>query len=218
MGNHITVVLLHVVGPCRTAAGDLRDGTVTGGKSLNELTTLFHDGEVCREVRIEDFIDSESSESRIDLTGGDRTSREVECFTEGDTHCRGDLHNHMLMGIIDRTDQILSLILLVDGTDRTVSGTLAAFDTGAVVERQRCCRGHECLVSTTDELKGKYSLLLLTDLYTSSALDTLGGVKDERGGRCIFRQIHDPSVRRAAAAPRTRQRNAAVHRCRYGHR
>ncbi|MPM58659.1 hypothetical protein SDC9_105491 [bioreactor metagenome] len=131
-------------------------------------------------------LDSKPAKRGIDFLGGYGSCRKTEGFGQAYTNRGSDLYDNLLLGIGGRREERCNLILLIDGSNWAVSGTLAAAYTGAVFELEHGGGSHTGLIPPSDELKGEDTLQVLTDLYTASALDALLRLQDDGSRRGVL--------------------------------
>ena len=178
VGDHVVVVLLHVIDPSGATGGDQRNIAALG-KAGDELGALFHDRKVGGKVGIKDRLEAQAAKGRIDLLGDDRTGFKPELFTKSDTNGRCNLNYRMDIRITQAIPHLDSIVALVDGANRTVGRTLATLDTGAVSQRDICSGGNAPLLATTQELACPDILHVLADLDAAATANALVGVEGD---------------------------------------
>ena len=85
MRQAITVVLLDVADPARTARGHHRQHPAML-QAVEEFRAFLHDREVGAEVRVEDLVKAEEVQRRDHLARDDGAGLHAEGIAEGDAH------------------------------------------------------------------------------------------------------------------------------------
>ena len=183
-------VLLHPVSPRGAAGGDERE-LAARREALDELRAFLHDGDVGGEVRIEHLVEAETAQRRLDLTGRKLAGLHAEIFAESDTHGRSDLNETDLLFVTESVPDLGGLVILVNRTDRAVSGALTALDAGRLGELDVGRRGHNRLFAAPDEFKRPHVLHLLAHFSAAAALDALVGIQNERRRGSVVLAVND---------------------------
>ncbi len=145
---------------------------------MYKFGSLFHDGEVCRKVGVENRIGTEHPQSGVNLAGHQGSGLKAEGFADGDTDRRGHLNHHVFGFVTDCGENVFSLVLLIDGTDRTVGRTLAALDAWAFVQQCAAGRLNDSFITPVNEFQGPDALHLLAHLNTATTVDALPGIQN----------------------------------------
>ena len=175
---------LHVTDPARTAArehGELLRFPVL--KLLQELRSLLHDGEVCREIRVEDIVEAHDPEGRRQALHRRLLRREAEFLAPGGTDGRCDLRDHDLLRILQGLQHPIRVVPLPERTHRTMGDALSAESTPGVLQTIHIPHIHRGLRAGVHHVPDMGVLDLVADLDTAHALDALVIFPDQ--GKCL---------------------------------
>ena len=89
---------------------------------------LFHNGQVCGKVGIKHLVKAESAQCRSHFPLNICTDRHTECLAERRADRRCGMHNHELIGVIDRFQNLVGIVFFNDCARRAVYDALSAGD------------------------------------------------------------------------------------------
>ena len=133
---------------------------------------FFHDREVGAEVRVEDAVEAEALQGGDHLSRDDGAGRQMEFVAQGDAHGGRDLHDDVLLRILQGVEDALRIVFFRDRSRRTDEAALAAEDAvgrfqGAVVGGR-----DGDLVASAFEVQGLDALYVFAGADAAAAFDT----------------------------------------------
>ena len=102
--------------------------------SVEEFGCLFHDGEVGGEVHVVDAVEAEALDSGDHLAFNVGAGLVAEAFAEGSSDRRSGADSDVLCRVGDGVENLLRVVLLVEGADRAGDDTLTTADTAGLSE------------------------------------------------------------------------------------
>lgn len=172
------IILLYEVYPARRAARNHRERSAVLN-SVDKLGTLLHNGNVRREVYIEDLIEAEHFESRNHLTFDVCSDGITEFFAETYSDCGRGSHDDVFARVCYCSRDFVYIVFFAERAGRAYGYTLSAGNARSVVKghfERACYGGIEASVVWADN---GYLLAVLTDRYASAAENTLAVIPDE---------------------------------------
>ena len=154
-------------------------------QSRQQLRSLFENREIGREIRVENGAEADATQRRDHLARDQRAGRITEALAQRRANGRRRLHDHVVVGLVERAPNVLDLILFRDGAHRAHGGALAALHAGdraqVVIERRA---NHRLETAVLWEQRAD---VLRLHAYTdaTAALDALAAVADQRGRRGV---------------------------------
>jgi len=186
--QQLRMLVLHIADPARRAAGQLRELAALGD-TADEFIAFLHDREVGAEVGVIDAVEADSAQRRCHLAGDSGADRHAELFAQGSTDGRSGLYDHELVGIIQRHDDIVDVLALMQSADRAVQNALAALHAVDVREAAVVDRTDDGLEAAVDVAENAQSLDLLAGIDAASAQHALRGVADNAPAHGIKRRL-----------------------------
>ena len=178
---HILGILaLHEADPAGAAGSEHGPCVISlVGETLNELTALFHDGQVSGEIGVEDVVEAQTAQRGNHAAGGSLFLGQAQMLGPGGTDGRSHLHDGGQLRILHAGVDTLQIVTGAQRTHGTMGDTLAA--EGAVrlpqgsVERN----AHGGAAAGAHHVPDMHALDLVTDLDAAHALDALALVADQ---------------------------------------
>jgi hypothetical protein len=189
--EHVGVEMLHVVDPSWRAAGEHRKGYLLAVEecllqACEQLGTLFHDGQVGGEVRVEHGIEAEPPERGDHLSGHQGAGLVVELLTESAADRGRGLHDDMFLRVAESSPDLIDSGVLGDGSDRADRGALATLDAHDVAEVLRESRTDNGGESPSLRKEAADALDFVADGHAAPAHHALSGVACESGSRRVI--------------------------------
>ena len=175
---------LTVLNPARTAAGEKRQLPAVK-LSLQEFRGLLHDGQVRREIRVKDRIESQASHCRAHLAFHVSADGEIEHFPETGPDAGRCLDDNIFLRVIKRLPHPVLMELLMECAGGTGDDALSAVDAGRAVQLRVKGAAHVGGESTLRDADGGNALVGRTDRDASAAENTLIVVPHHMGGGLI---------------------------------
>ena len=140
-------------------------------KPLQELTALFHDGQVSGEVGIKDIVKAHRFQRCDHTLGGGKLGIQMVVLRPCGPYGRGDLHHRDLLGIRQRIPHLSGIVMLLQSAHRAVGDALTA--EGAVRLTQRAEPAHAyCRAGTgANHIPDVHALDLIAHLNAAHAAD-----------------------------------------------
>ena len=140
-------------------------------KPLQELTALFHDGQVSGEVGIKDIVKAHRFQCCDHTLGGGKLGIQMVVLRPCGPYGRGDLHHRDLLGIRQRIPHLSGIVMLLQSAHRAVGDALTA--EGAVRLTQRAEPAHAyCRAGTgANHIPDVHALDLIAHLNAAHAAD-----------------------------------------------
>ncbi len=158
--------------PTGGAGGDHRERTAVCD-ALDQLSTLFEDGEVSSKVGIENEIETEALECSNHFSFDIGADGVAEAFAETCTNGRCGLNDNVLCRVSDCSKDILDEVFFGECAGGTYVDALAAGYAGSFAQTLFECRtdvGREAAIVRTDDAD---TLCMLTNSGAAAAEDTL---------------------------------------------
>ena len=184
MGDQVGIIVLAELDPAGGAGGDHREDAAVL-HALDELGTLFHNGEVSAEVGVEDLIKAQHMQRGGHLAGDERADRHAEAFAESGADRRRGVNDNVLGRIGQSREDLGGVVLFYQSAGGADNGALTAADAGNVAQ---------LLVKGAADLSIKAAVvgadnadvLFFTSGHAAAAKDTLVVIADEVQGRVIL--------------------------------
>ena len=173
-----------VLNPSGRAGCDERESSAVLN-SAEELSSLFHDGEVSCEVHVVYAVEAELLESCNHLTFCVSAGLIAEAFADRSAYggCAAD--SNVLCGICDSVEDLLCVVLFVESTNGASNDTLTAVDTCCFSEILFECASDLCVVTAVNSTDRADTLELFTSSYAAAAEDTLVIIANDGNGGSI---------------------------------
>ena len=177
--EQIRIVVLDEVDPSGAAAGEDRQ-ILAGFDAFDDLVAFFHDGQVSREVGVENFVKAQSAESGNHFTGDRHAGFKSEFLTDSNADGGSSLNDNGLLGIVDGVPDFLDVADTGDGTDGAGVDALSAEGTAGVSQRNHA--GGTDLGGKSAAVAGQSAdgLNFVTDGFAAAAHDTFRKIAHDR--------------------------------------
>lgn len=182
VGQAVTIVLLDVVDPARAARGHHRQHAAML-QAVEELCAFLHDREIRAEVRVEDFVEAEEMQGRDHLSRDDGARLHAEGIAQGDAHRRRDLHDDVLLRVLQRVEDLLRVVLLDERARRADEAALAAEDAVRCLHRLVVGRRDDDVAAAPRVRQRRNALHVLAGADAAAAADALRRVAHDGGIR-----------------------------------
>ena len=146
---------------------------------------LLHDGKVCGEIGVKNFVKAQTAQGCGHLAFHIRADRKPEFLAQSCAYSGSGLNDYMLLRVCNGCKYICGVILLGQCSGWTYCDTLSAGYAGGFSQthlKGRTNGGGEPAVVGADDADALY---VLADSYTAAAEDTFAVVADHVGGRGI---------------------------------
>ena len=131
VGNEFGEVVFAVLNPTGRAGSDEGKRTFAV-KTFDKFCAFFHDGDVSRNVNINNRVEAESVKSCNHFTFNIGADGHVKAFAEGCSDSGSGSNNNVFIGIGESIPNLPSVVLFVDSANGAVNNALTASDTGNV--------------------------------------------------------------------------------------
>ena len=173
--EQIRIVVLDEVDPAGAAAG--QDGQILAAlDTLNDLSALFHDGEVSGEVGVKDLVEAQSTESGDQLAGDRHAGFKSEFLTHSHADGGSGLNDNSLGGVVDGSPDFFHIADTGDGTHGADIDALSAEGTVGIGEGDHAGGADLGRKSAAVTGQGADGLNFVTDGFAAAAHDALGKV------------------------------------------
>ena len=173
--EQIRIVVLDEVDPAGAAAG--QDGQILAAlDTLNDLSALFHDGEVSGEVGVKDLVEAQSTESGDQLAGDRHAGFKSEFLTHSHADGGSGLNDNSLGGVVDGSPDFFHIADTGDGTNGADIDALSAEGTVGIGEGDHAGGADLGGKSAAVTGQGADGLNFVTDSFAAAAHDALGKV------------------------------------------
>ena len=186
--QHFRVESLRELHPRRAAAGEHRQ-LAAGGQALDEFGGFLEDGHIRREAGVVDVVEAHHLHRGNHPAGHVFTGLETETFAEADADRRGDLHDHDLLGIVDRFPHLVGVGLRDDRAGRADLSALAAVHAFAFAQVVVEGRNHAGVGAAAGEIQRADALHFGADAHAVAAEHALVRVAHQRRAGGIQRQV-----------------------------
>ena len=159
--------------------------TQEGFQPLQDLRPFFHNGQVGREIRIENMVEAQEPEGGGHLSGDDAARCHAEFLSERHAHGRGRLGDHHLLRIAEIFQQPVRIVPLRQGAGRTNRHALTTVGTVGFLEHPVKSRGDGGIESPADSPEHPHRLHLVAHAFAAAAKDAFVHVAGN-GGRLFF--------------------------------
>ena len=102
--------------------------------AVQQLVRLFHDGQVCAEVDVEDLVEAEHAHGGEHLALGVGADGVAELFADGGAHGGSGRDDNHFRRVVDGVAHVVDLFALVQRARRADGDALAAGDAGSLGE------------------------------------------------------------------------------------
>ena len=179
--HEASVVRLAVADPAGAAGGEHRELLALRVlETRKKLAALLHDGEVGREVRVEDVVEAEHAQGCDETVDRRLLAREAEGLAPGRTHGGSNLDDDDLVGVGEGVENALGVVALAKGTCRAVGDALAAEGAAGLIDGNAALHAHARVARAVGEVPHARGLDLLAHLDAAQTVDALVVVADER--------------------------------------
>ena len=179
--QHVGMEILHELDPAGRATREHRQGhrlLFDQGRfqPREQFGAFFEDRQVGGEVRVEHGAEAEAPQRGDHFAGHQRAGRIAEALAQRRPNRRRGLHDHVVVGLVERLPNVFDLIFFGDGADGADGGALAALHAGhgfQVVVERGADHGVEAAVlreQCADALRFE------ADAHAAAALDALAAV------------------------------------------
>ena len=176
-------LLLHILHPCRAAAGEHGEGAAFF-QPLQELVRLLHDGQVCAKGGVVHLVGAHHLQGGHQLVDGIDAGLQAEGLAHRHPDRRGDLEHHPLLRVVEGPPPPADLVKDGDGAGGAGGCALAAADAVGLSELAVKGRAHHQVAAPVGEVQDTHALHLLAHPDAVAAEDALVGIPDDgrRGG------------------------------------
>ncbi len=185
--EQIVVVRFGKLDPAGGARGNKREWAAVL-EPFEKLRPLFHDGEVRREVCIEDDVHPQFPKSGIHLSGDQRSRLEPKLLAQRHADRRRHLGNYRLLGVIDCAPCRIDILSLVERPYRTVDDALPTVDAGTRAHFELTGGSNHCFGASSLEENRADRLHIIADLYAPTTADALVHVAHNAHRASVDRQ------------------------------
>lgn len=182
MGQAVAVVLLDVADPARAARGHHRQHPAML-QAVEEFRAFLHDREVGAEVRVEDLVKAEEVQRRDHLACHDGAWLHAEGIAEGDAYRRRDLHDDVLLRILQRVEHFFRIVFLDERARRADEAALTAEDAVRRLHRLVVGRRDDDVAAAPRIRQRRDALHILAGADAAAAADALRRVTHDGGIR-----------------------------------
>ena len=149
------------------------------GEAVDELTALFHDGQVGGEVGVEDIVEADALQRRHHAAGRRLLGGHVEDLRPGRPHRRGHLDDSRHLGIGQRPEDLRGVVPDRQRPGGAVGDALAAEDAVRVLQIAVVAHVHRGPGAGARHVPDVHALDLVADLDAAHTLDALAGLPDD---------------------------------------
>ena len=188
VGDQLGEVVLAVLDPSGRAGGEHGQGAAVLD-AVHQLGGLLHDGQVSREVGIEDLVEAQTLQGLGHLAGHAGADGHAELLAQGNADSGGGLHDHDLLRIGDGGPHLGGVVLLSQGAHGAGVDALAAEDAVGLHDVAAKGGSDLGLEATLHSADGADLLHLTAGSQAAAAQDALVGIAHDGGGEIVQRVV-----------------------------
>ena len=152
-------------------------------QAVEEFRAFLHDREVGAEVCVEDLVETEEVQSRHHLACHDGAWLHAEGIAQRDAYRRRDLHDDVLLRILQRVEHFFRIVFLDERARRADEAALTAEDAVRRLHRLVVGRRNDDVAAAPRIRQRRDALHILAGADAAAAADALRRVTHDGGIR-----------------------------------